>query len=379
MATLETEPNPDLTDLRDGRPRWDTPDFRRHGFHNLHRLCRYVTSYRSGRVMTLTADADLRIPDLSSVRRFVSLPSFCALVVIRGQNVLYERYAPDFGRDRPHSVQSITKTMMNLVIGRLVESGAVDPSKEVGHYLPWIGSGYARASVRTVLDMNVANDYSEDYADPSSSVFAHMAAMGMRLPGDLSREQTLRDFLASITSSDLVNRKGHSDYKSANTDVLAMIAEAASGEPMRSILARIADAAGLEHSLHMATDRTGFPAMDGGACLTARDLARYFSLFVRRGVGVDGRPVGSGSFIESTLTGGVPMPPPRSWLRYANQTNTNGRWIGHGGYGGQYALADLASGVVGVAYSVIEDRSGYDVGYYVPLIKMLDEIAGLPR
>lgn len=379
MTALTLHLNPDLAVYRDGRPRWDTPDHRRHGFHNLHRLCRYTTSFRAGRVMALETAADLRIAELDGVRRFVALPGFSALLVVRGHQILYERYAADFGRDQPHSIQSITKTIMNLVIGSLVEEGVVDVGQAVRAYLPWIGSGYAEASVQDVLDMNVANDYTEDYADPASSVFQHMAAMGMGLPPDAAAEPVMREFLTSITSPDVHNRKGHADYKSANTDVLALIAESASGRPMRSFLADIADATGIEHSLHIATDRTGFPAIDGGASLTARDLARYLSIFVRRGLGVDGRRLGSARFIEQTLHAGIPMPAPRAWLRYSNQTNTDGRWLGHGGYGGQYALADLTSGVVGVAYSVIEDRSGYDAGYYVPMIKMLEEIARLPE
>ncbi|MDX1047951.1 serine hydrolase [Sinorhizobium medicae] len=64
-------------------------------------------------------------------------------------------------------------------------------------------------------------------------------------------------------------------------------------------------------------------------------------------------------------------------LRYSNQTYTDGRWLGHGGYGGQYMIADLTSGVVGVFLSVLEDKNAYDVDYYIPIIKMLSEIGRL--
>jgi len=82
-----------------------------------------------------------------------------------------------------------------------------------------------------------------------------------------------------------------------------------------------------------------------GGCLTARDLARYFSIFVRRGLGVDGKRVGSTPFIEQTLSSGVPMTPPNEGIRYCNQTMVSGRSLGHGGWGGQYALANLDNGV----------------------------------
>ena len=72
------------------------------------------------------------------------------------------------------------------------------------------------------------------------------------------------------------------------------------------------------------------------------------------------------------------MPKPRDALRYSNQTNTNGRWLGHGGYGGQYMLADLDSGVVGVFFSVLENRHASDPGYSSEIINMLQRIAELP-
>ncbi|PDT33406.1 MULTISPECIES: serine hydrolase domain-containing protein [Sinorhizobium] len=372
-----SETNPDLTVGADNKPRWNQPDYRRHGFHNLHRLARYGLSFRAARVMPLRRCMDLRIAEMEAVRQLTSLPWFSAMTVIRGDELLFERYAPDFGPTRPHSIQSISKTMMNLVIGLLLDENKIDLNHRVDHYLPWIRSGYATATVQQVMDMDVANDYSEDYTNPYATIFAHEEAMGWRLPAEPGREHTMRSFLATISSPDTTNRKGFVDYKSANTDVLAMIAEVVSGRPMRSYLADIADAAGIEGCLYTTTDREGFPTMDGGVCLTARDLARYGSLLVRRGKGIDDQRIGSASFIEGSLQAGIPMSPPREHLRYSNQTNTDGRWLGHGGYGGQYMIADLTSGVVGVFFSVLENAAAYDSNYYVPIIKMLGDIGRL--
>jgi CubicO group peptidase (beta-lactamase class C family) len=377
MTEIASEPNPDLLVGADNKARWNQPDHRRHGFHNLYRLARYGTSYRAGRIMSLSKRMDLRIADMDSVRRLTSLPWFSAMAVVRGNDLLYERYAPDFGPDRPHSIQSISKTMLNLILGRLLEDGKVALERKIADYLPWIGSGYAGATIQQVMNMDVANDYTEDYSDSRSTVFAHEEAMALRLPAAAGREHSMRSFLATITSNDTTNRTGRADYKSANTDVLAMVVEAASSRPMRAYLADIADAAGIEGCLHMTTDREGFPTADGGVCLTARDLARYGSIFARRGKGIDGRAIGSASLIERSLQGGIPMPAPRDWLRYSNQTNTDGRWLGHGGYGGQYMIADLTSGVVGVFFSVLENKDAYDASYYVPIIKMLSDIGRL--
>ncbi len=79
-----------------------------------------------------------------------------------------------------------------------------------------------------------------------------------------------------------MNHDGQLQYKDANTDVLGWIAERVSGRPLRAFLADIADAAGLEGALHVTTDREGVPSLHGGASLTARDLARYFTLSCAR-------------------------------------------------------------------------------------------------
>jgi len=174
-----------------------------------------------------------------------------------------------------------------------------------------------------------------------------------------------------------VNNHGtHALYKSANSDVLRWIAERVSGRQLRAYFADIADAAGVEGGFHLTTDRAGRPWASGGGCLTARDLARYGLLFVRSGAGVNGRQVGSAAFIERTRAApGKSLPPPRDFVRYSNQMNTDGRWVGHGGYGGQYMLCDLESGVVGVFFSVLENRDCYDPENTCEIIRMLAEVA----
>jgi len=375
---IPTDGAADLVVGESGRPGWNQPDRRRRAFHNMHDVFRYSLGIRAPHALRLRKRVDRRIEDLPSVRRLTGTAYFSGMVVARGGDVLFERYAPDFGPHQPHSIQSITKTTMNLVVGRLVEQGRIDLGREVRHYLPDIGSGYAAATVQNVLDMNVINDYSEDYSDPSATVFLHEVAMGWRLPGPDQREITDREFVRGIKSSDLVNRTGVVQYKSANTDVIGEIAEQVSGRSLRDMLIEIVEAAGMEDTFHIGTDRAGTPIINGGACVTARDLARYALLFVRGGRGVGGQDVGSPAFIETTRSRkGAPYAAPREWLRYSNHTATDGQCLGHGGYGGQYMLANPDTGVVVVFYSVLENADAWDPAYSAEVIRMAEEITRL--
>lgn len=374
--TLLTHPNPDLTVGPDRHPRWNSAPHRRHGFHNLQTIARYAQSFRAGAVLDLRLAADISIPQREDLRRLTSLPWFSAMAVTEGNRLLYEAYAPDFGPDRPHSIMSISKMASNLVIGRLWEDGKIGLDQTMGEILPWIGPGYHTARVQDVLNMNVHNAYDEDYHNPDTTAFLHEAAMGMRLPD--GAEPSNRDFLAGIGlapgATDTVNPTGSCLYKSANTDVLMLAAEARGERPLRLWLADMADAAGFEGVLHVGTDRLGMPVLSGGICLTARDLCRYGALFARSGKGIDGRPFGSAEFLAMTRKGGVPMPAPREHLRYSNQTNTDGVWLGHGGYGGQYLVANPKTGRVACFLSVLQDADGYDSSYYPPIIAMLADL-----
>jgi CubicO group peptidase (beta-lactamase class C family) len=375
-SEIRTDRNPDLVVGVGGRPAWNQPDRRRRAFHNMHAVFRYSLGIRAPEVLRLSKVVDRRIGDLESVRRLTGTPHFSGMVAARDGAILFERYAPDFGPRQPHSVQSITKTTMNLAVGRLVERGQLELDREVRHYLPDIGSGYAAATVQAVLDMNVVNDYSEDYSDPFASVFLHEAAMGWRLPEPDGHELLNREFVRGIRSADVTNRTGVVQYKSANTDVIGEIVERVGGQSLREVLIEIVEAAGLEGTFHIGTDRAGTPIVNGGACLTVRDLARYALLFVRGGCGVGGQQVGSRAFTETTRTRkGVPYAAPRDWQRYSNHTATDGQCVGHGGYGGQYMLANPDTGVVVVFFSVLENADAYDSAYSAEVIRMAEEVS----
>jgi len=368
-------PNPDLIVGPDLREAWNTAERRRWGFHNLHRITRYGLHLRSRDVLGVKRRIDRRIGDMAEVHRLTETTMFSAMVVLRGDTLVFDRYAADFGPDRPHSIMSISKTAMNLLIGRLAADGALDLSTKVKQHIPEIGSGYAEATVQDVLDMNIVNSYDEDYSDPFTAALIHESAMGWRLPPDGQADESDRDFLCTITSDDLTNYSDEPQYKSSNTDVIGWIAERVSGRPLRSHFIDIVEAAGLEDTFFMSCDRDGVPNLNGGICMSARDLARYGLLFTRGGRGILGQEVGSGAFIEATRAQTGPRyGAPAEHITYGNQMRTNGRWLGHGGWGGQFMLVDPDSDTVVVFFSVLENEDASDWEYQLETIAMAEAI-----
>ena len=377
---LETKLNPSLNILRDNKPRWYLPETRRDGYKNLHKINRYGLLLRSDLVLQLNKNDVPEIGKISSVNKIINHKYFCSLLVGKGQDILYEKYADDFSITQPQTIMSITKMFVNLFIGELVEKNVIDLDNKISYYLPNIGSGYSTATVQDVLDMNIENSYSEDYNDPYTSSFLHEPVNGWRLPENLNYLKSQEDFLNNIKSNEgknLSNTSNNSHYKSANTDVIGLLIEKTSKKPLRDWLLEAVEAAGLEDALYMGTDRFGMPWISGGGCLTSRDFLRFGLLFSRKGLGVKNRIVGSSSFIDKTLKndGTKYMELSKNkFLYYSNSTMRCGDWIGHSGLAGQFLAINLKTKLVACFFSVIDTDSGTDEDYKRQMINMMDEI-----
>ena len=375
MSRKKITPNPDLVVGADNKQRWNQPAFRRHGFHNAHRLFRRCLMVRSREVLELeTAEQDLRahVPGLAEM---LAHPAFSAFCCVKGNQIVMERAANDFLTSSPHSIQSVTKLHIHLIIGRLLGQGLLSLDAQVRDYLPDIGSGYAKATVQSLLDMNVDNDFTEDYADPNADCYAEEIALGWRLPGAGESEITLAEFVASITGFREQAGMQQVDYKSANTDVLTLIAARVSPISLAEHIEALADATGYEGAFFISLSKDGYPAFCGGGCLSARDLARFGVLLAREGRDLHGQTLANAGFLRATLTRDAPvMTPPKKWLRYSNQTMTDGRLIGHAGYGGQFLMVDMITGTSCAFLSVLENASGYDDAYMGELAKVLRDV-----
>ncbi|MGB7271473.1 MAG: serine hydrolase [Albidovulum sp.] len=373
-----------LERAENGAPFYNQGDTRRWGLRNIYRLNRYGLTLRSENVLQLHKRFDHRIGRVPELRRLTSTTMFSAMVVVQGDKILFERYAHDFGPDMPHSIQSITKTTLNLIYGRLVSEGKVNLGATVETYLPDIGSGYRGVTVQDVLDMNVTNNFVEDYTAPYrkpekpadlTGYRRSEVAMGWKLPPAGEEDFSMRNYLKEVLSDDTSNPEKLMQYKSANSDVAAWIAEVAGGRDLKDWLIEITNAAGLEHPFYISMDRDFFPILSGGASLTARDLARYGLLFGRAGRGVNGEMVGCPEFIEATRkAGGTFLEHPGDEHRYRNQIFTGGDCLSHGGYAGQMLMTNPDKEASISFFSVLENENGDEDQYLPEVVNMIDDV-----
>lgn len=358
------------------KAQWDQPTTRRNGLRALHRWHRYGLSFRAPQVRRLDTCIDFRLHDLDSLRWYVSHPFFTGIVVLVGSQIVLEQYAPDFGPDQVHSIQSITKTSAHLIAGRLTESGALDPAQPISHYVPEVRGGYGCAVVQDALDMAVVNDYTEDFYDPAATVGRLEEAHGWRLSA-AEPQVDIRTFLKRIGGASAPGTSRELHYKSANTDVVAWICERVGQRTLREMYLEIVEAFGPEGTIYFSTDRLGTPFVGGGLHMTLRDLARY-GLLLASGGERGGRQVGSKAFRDATRSGGANGTP--SLLGrgfYRNFLETNGTWLGHNGYGGQWLMVFPESEIVVACFSAISDDGGLDWRFIRRLADMGEQLADL--
>lgn len=71
----------------------------------------------------------------------------------------------------------MTKSMTGLLAEILVVEGALDDTVKVSSIIPELSdSAFGSATVRQVMDMTTALDYSEDYSDPNADIWIYSKA-----------------------------------------------------------------------------------------------------------------------------------------------------------------------------------------------------------
>ena len=376
MGKYQIISNPDLTVGKNNKQRWNQADHRRHGFHNAHRLFRRALMVRSRDVLVLGSHPNISIQNHPKLKKLMHNPAFSAVCVIRDDKVLMEAAAADFSISQPHSIQSISKLHIHLIIGQLISQGVLSLDSKIKDYLPDIGTGYAEASLQSLLDMTVTNDFSEDYSDPHSDCYTEEIALGWRLPSNnMVKESTLVDFTNSITGYFDQENVTVAQYKSANTDVLTRILAKHSPKSLAEHIEEIADAIGYEGAFHISLSPDGYPAFSGGGCLSVRDLARFGLMFAREGLDIHGAEFANSVFMSKSLLRNAPsLSQPKEWLRYSNHLMTDGRFVGHAGYGGQFLLVDTVTKTSCSFFSVLENDDGYDDTYMGEVATTLRDI-----
>lgn len=205
------------------------------------------------------------------------------LVLHKGQ-IVYERYFAELTEDRQHAAMSVTKSLTGTLGAVLVAEGKLDDTRLVSEYLPELSeSAFGDATVRQVLDMTTALQFSEDYANPNAEIWTFSGA-GNPLPKPANYQGPIgyHQALATIKKS---GEHGEAfGYKTPNADVLGWLIARVTGKSVDELLAeRIWSKIGMEQDANYSIDELGTPFAGGGFNAGLRDLARFGELVRNEG------------------------------------------------------------------------------------------------
>ncbi|PRY92056.1 hypothetical protein BCF33_2749 [Hasllibacter halocynthiae] len=212
------------------------------------------------------------------------------LMVLHRGRVVYERYAgcldEEGARARGiHGAMSVTKSVTGLLAEMLIAEGALDETAAVTDLIPELeGSAYDGATVRDVLDMRTALDYSEDYADPDAEIWAYAQAIdGLPAPEGYDGPRGAYAYLPTLTAAGAPG--GAFDYQTPNADVAGWLVQRAAGEPLEELLSqRVWAPLGATREGYYIVDSLGIASAGGGFNAALEDMARLGQLMLDGGM-----------------------------------------------------------------------------------------------
>jgi CubicO group peptidase (beta-lactamase class C family) len=207
------------------------------------------------------------------------------LLIIKDGEIVVENYYGHLTQDRPHLMNSVSKSIVGLVAGKLAAQGVIDLEKPVSHYVPALAkSGYGPDSLQTLLDMRDGSDYTETYADFTTTFRLQDCAIGWTDADYCPKNGPigLYEFLPTVGREK--SKLGTFSYRSGSTNVIGWVLEAVTKQSLAELISEhIWQPMGAEFDANITVDEGGFVLADHGISATLRDLGRMGLLVLNDG------------------------------------------------------------------------------------------------
>ncbi len=227
-----------------------------------------------------------------------------AFIVLHRGKIIAEEYRHNMEAEKAHLTMSVSKSVIGLLVGILVDEGKLDVSRTAGSYIARLkGTAFGNATIQQLLDMSVASDRYEMSFVGDDTVFNHLDKIAQWRGNETSSVAgSIYDFVLTARPDGKHGKRFH--YFGLNTEVLAWLAETVSGKDINLLLSeKIWSRIGAEQDAFITVDRTGTGFSEGGINISARDLARLGQMLTDKGK-VDGQQVVPVEWVEGLSRGG---------------------------------------------------------------------------
>jgi len=217
-------------------------------------------------------------------RESLSMNYTDGILILHEGRVVYEKYFGCLDETGKHAAMSMTKSVTGLLAEILVVDGQLDDEVKVSSIIPELEeSAFGNATVRQVMDMTTALDYSEDYSDPDADIWIYSkAASPLPKPKGYEGPNGYFEYLQTVKQDGV-----HGEifgYRTINTDALGWIISRVTGKDLAHLLSeRVWSKMGAEQDGYMTVDAKGTPFAGGGLSAGMRDLGRIGLLMLNDG------------------------------------------------------------------------------------------------
>ena len=282
---------------------WRTTPYSKWSFHHVREIVPSAEIKNNNQVI-VPLSKNIRTFANLNISKIMDETETDAIVITKDNDILFEKYNNKMTESSPHILFSVSKSILGLLVGSLVESKELKEDDLVIKYIPELdGTAYSDATIRDLLDMRVGVKFDEDYTAVSGPIVNYRYAANWNPVPEGVEAGDLRSFMSSLTERD-GKHGGRFHYVSPNTDLMAWVCERATGARYAELLSeRLWTPIGAEYSGYITLDRIGAARAAGGVCFTARDLARVGLLIANNGC-ANGKQIISEAWIDDIVNNG---------------------------------------------------------------------------
>jgi CubicO group peptidase (beta-lactamase class C family) len=197
-----------------------------------------------------------------------------ALLVIRNDTILFERYCYYRDSTTVHPSFSVSKSFVSALVGIAINEGAIGSVNDpINKYLPELKNpGMEKVTIDDLLQMRTGFKYNEGYFNPFGNVAKYY--YGLNIP----------KYITQLEAGEEPGGKFH--YVSVASQLLGMIVERATGKKLEQYLQeKIWVPLGMESDATWSIDSKKSGTVKAFCCLnaTARDFAKFGRLYLNKG------------------------------------------------------------------------------------------------
>ena len=218
----------------------------------------------------------------SSFNEWAKKSQTTALIFIRKDTILYEKYFNGFSRDSYFHSQSMAKSFISFLIGAAIDDGQISGVNDpMTKYIPELkerNPDFENITIKNLLEMRSGLSYNTSYI-PGTYIHApwHDEAVGYYHPN-------VRKLL--LKKVDIATEPGKSfQYNNYNTSYLGLIIERATNKTVSEYLQEKLWSQIMEYDALFSIDskKSGFEYMPSRLIARAIDYARFGRLFLNEG------------------------------------------------------------------------------------------------